>query len=381
MLPIITSLAVRNSVLTAGSNTGRIFYSLDSGDSWVSADTGFSGQHVWSIIVGGIKLYAGTGEGVFVASNYYGTDWLPINNGLTNTQVLSLAFETTGVGNNNFFAGTYGSGVFLSSNNGNNWTAANSGMENSIVWALTAIDSNIFAGTGIEGVFHSTDNGTSWSVANAGLIDADVRCFTQCDSFIFAGTLGSGVYRTSKNDISWVSVNSGLTDLDILSLYTIDTTIFASTYNGVFLSTDFGISWIPFNSGLENMDALSFNVLGQYVYAGTSTGDVMKRPLSEIIIDVKNQLNTAPTEFLLSQNFPNPFNPSTSIQYAISSRQFVSLKVYDVLGNEIETLVNEEKPTGTYEITWYAENLPSGVYFYQLKAGSFIETKKMILLK
>jgi hypothetical protein len=61
--------------------------------------------------------------------------------------------------------------------------------------------------------------------------------------------------------------------------------------------------------------------------------------------------------------------------------QFVSLKVYDILGNEIETLVNEEKPTGNYKITWYAKNLPSGVYFYQLKAGEFIETRKMLLLK
>jgi hypothetical protein len=72
---------------------------------------------------------------------------------------------------------------------------------------------------------------------------------------------------------------------------------------------------------------------------------------------------------------------STSIQYAISNRQFVSIKVYDVLGNEIETLVNEEKPAGNYEVTWYAKNLPSGVYFYQLRAGEFIQTRKMLLLK
>lgn len=86
-------------------------------------------------------------------------------------------------------------------------------------------------------------------------------------------------------------------------------------------------------------------------------------------------------EYSLSQNYPNPFNPITSIQYAVSSRQFVSLKVFDVLGNEIETLVNEEKPVGTYELNWNAANLPSGVYFYQLQAGEFVNTKKMILLK
>ena len=381
MLPIITSLAVRNSVLSAGSNTGRIFYSLDSGDSWVPADTGFYGQYVRSLIVGGTKLYAGTGQGVFVASNFYGTDWLPINNGLTNTQVLSLAFKNIGIGNTNFFAGTYGSGVFLSTNNGTNWTAANSGMEHSIVWALATIDSNIFAGTGIEGVFNSTDNGTSWTSVNAGLIEADVRCLIQCDSFIFAGTWGSGVFRSSKNDLSWVPVNSGLTDLDILSLYTIDTNIFAATYNGVFLSTDFGNSWVSVNSGLENMDAWTFNVLGQYVYTGTSAGKVMKRPLSEILTDVQNHITTTPTEFSLSQNFPNPFNPITRLKYSISKSSQVTLKIFNTLGQEIETLFSEEKPVGSYEVNWNAANFPSGVYFYRLQAGSFVETKKMLLLK
>ncbi|MBK7629244.1 MAG: T9SS type A sorting domain-containing protein [Ignavibacteriales bacterium] len=85
--------------------------------------------------------------------------------------------------------------------------------------------------------------------------------------------------------------------------------------------------------------------------------------------------------FELAQNYPNPFNPSTSIQYAISNRQFVSLKVYDVIGNEVATLVNEEKPAGSYELHFDANGLSSGVYFYTINAGSFIETKKMILLR
>jgi hypothetical protein len=100
----------------------------------------------------------------------------------------------------------------------------------------------------------------------------------------------------------------------------------------------------------------------------------------------EEQIDELPTEFLLSQNYPNPFNPSTKIKYSIppvGTQHAVSVQiiVYDVLGNEIETLVNEEKSASTYEVMWYAENLPSGVYFYQIKAGSFIETKKMLLLK
>jgi hypothetical protein len=97
----------------------------------------------------------------------------------------------------------------------------------------------------------------------------------------------------------------------------------------------------------------------------------------------------APVEFCLEQNYPNPFNPATKIKYSIANvianevkkSQFVTLKIYDILGNEVATLVNEEKPAGTYEVEFDAIDLPSGIYFYQLKAGSFIETKKMVLLK
>jgi hypothetical protein len=93
--------------------------------------------------------------------------------------------------------------------------------------------------------------------------------------------------------------------------------------------------------------------------------------------DVRNEL----TGFNLHQNFPNPFNPATKLKYQIPELNFVTLKVYDVLGSEVITLVNEEKSLGTYEIIWNADNLPSGIYFYQLRAGNFVETRKMILIR
>ncbi|MCU0413135.1 MAG: T9SS type A sorting domain-containing protein, partial [Ignavibacteriaceae bacterium] len=85
--------------------------------------------------------------------------------------------------------------------------------------------------------------------------------------------------------------------------------------------------------------------------------------------------------FQLFQNYPNPFNPTTTLSFVIGQSSFVSLKIYDVLGNEIATLVNEEKPVGSYEVEFDASNLTSGVYFYRLQTGSFNQIKKMILLK
>ena len=86
-------------------------------------------------------------------------------------------------------------------------------------------------------------------------------------------------------------------------------------------------------------------------------------------------------KFNLTQNYPNPFNPITTIIYSIPCPGKVTIKVYGIPGNLTETLVNEDKPAGTYQVTWNAVNMPSGIYFYQIKAGSFIETKKMVLLK
>jgi hypothetical protein len=124
----------------------------------------------------------------------------------------------------------------------------------------------------------------------------------------------------------------------------------------------------------ENFVTLKGCVLDGVVYGDTIT------------VGVQDEEKPIVTNFKLEQNYPNPFNPSTKIQYAISSRQFVTLKVYDILGNEIATLVSEEKPAGEYEVTFDSHsgevrNLPSGVYFYQLKAGTFIQTKKMVYLK
>jgi photosystem II stability/assembly factor-like uncharacterized protein len=87
------------------------------------------------------------------------------------------------------------------------------------------------------------------------------------------------------------------------------------------------------------------------------------------------------SNYLLSQNYPNPFNPNTTIKYQIPEISFITIKIYDVLGNEVATLVNEEKLAGVYEVEFDGSGLPSGIYFYQLSAGQYVETKKMVLLK
>jgi len=101
----------------------------------------------------------------------------------------------------------------------------------------------------------------------------------------------------------------------------------------------------------------------------------------QVPVSVENQSSTFPTKYKLNQNYPNPFNPSTTIKFAVPYESNVNLSIYNVLGELISTLVNEQKKPGYYEYEFNASTLASGVYLYRIKAGSFVETKKMALMK
>ncbi len=103
--------------------------------------------------------------------------------------------------------------------------------------------------------------------------------------------------------------------------------------------------------------------------------------LSETATGINDQAFSLPNDFKLEQNYPNPFNPTTTIRYSIPKESFVTIKVYDVIGKEITSLVNERKSTGNYSINFNASNLPSGIYFYRMQAGNFVSTKKLVLLR
>ena len=116
----------------------------------------------------------------------------------------------------------------------------------------------------------------------------------------------------------------------------------------------------------------SFIMNGTY----TGNGTICGQPIG--ITPVSTDL---PTTFILYKNFPNPFNPVTKIQFDIPKSSFTKILIYDVTGRIIKMLVNEELKPGKYEVDWDASNFPSGVYFYKIEAGSFIDSKKMILIK
>ena len=241
--------------------------------------------------------------------------------------------------------------VHLSSNYGTSWNL----LESALGWA----------GNGVLGLF---TNGNIIMKSGAWIdtvyVDELFITIDMCNTWIKIASIKSQI----GIGLSW---SSGLTEGMIIGTDSL----------GVFLFSDEGDSLGSRNEGLTNLNvqALTLDNNG-YVYAGTENG-VWRRPLSEIVTSVEENQTSTPSSFNLSQNYPNPFNSATAIQYAIPNRGKVVLKIYDILGKEVTTLINEEKDQGVYTINFDANNLASGLYLYRIQAGSFIDTKKMILLK
>jgi Secretion system C-terminal sorting domain len=138
---------------------------------------------------------------------------------------------------------------------------------------------------------------------------------------------------------------------------------------------------------ISSKSVIYFNEANPYKIEIDTNGDniidTTINTYDELITGINNYTNTAqiPKNFELFQNYPNPFNPNTTIQYSIPQQSFVTLKMYDLTGRLIKTLVNKEESSGYYHVQFNAENLASGIYFYRLKTNNFVETKKLILLK
>lgn|GEM_PF-1952808 len=372
---LVRSLILSGTNLFAGTAGGSIFLSTNNGASWTPANTGLTNMTVRALVASGNNLLAGTWDrGIFLSTNN-GTSWTRVVTGLTSQDVRALTMLGT-----NLFAGTAG-GVFLSTNNGASWSAVNVGMTNLSVTAFAVIGSNIFAGTE-DGVFYSTNNGSSWTAVNTGLTNRHVRAFAVSGSNLWAGTY-SGVFLSSNNGTTWFAVNAGLTSTFVRALAAGGSNLFAGTFDGgVFLSTNNGSLWSNVNTGLRPTRIHSLAISGENLFAGTYREGVWCRPLAGIVTYVEERSGAEPPrDFSLFQNFPNPFNPTTTIRFELPERAFVSLKIYDILGREVETLIHRELGTGRYDVIWNARSHPSGVYCYTLNAGDRVETRRLVLLK
>jgi len=384
----IYSIASIGDIIIVGTQNEGIYRTTNDGTTWSQvSDVDLKLTSVEALKISGSMLIAGTN--IVGRATYYsidsGASWVPVNSIINDyTSAIVLKQDT-------ILLGTLNSGVYRSTDQGNTWLnvcPSDSTPKNvlSLLWS----ENTIYVGThtNFGGVWKSSDLGDTWVMANSGLpkypgnIWMDIPSLISYGQFIFAGSNGAGCYRSSDAGTHWDSVNSGLPqNAGVYSLSSNEETLYLGTY-GVYQSTDYGNHWLSISNNLPTgHPVMSLYISNGSIYAGIYGNGLWKLPLSSS--DVKSNANNLYLDgFILNQNYPNPFNSSTTISFGIASKSQVTLKIYDLLGREVASLINNETMSpGIHFQQWNALNISSGIYFYRLQAGTFTESKKLILLR
>ena len=357
------------NIFAAGSG---LFFTDDNGATWNNSDQGLEkltgDASVFQLIdnimfLGADKLYRSTDNGV---------TWAPPVSG-------NPAYGVTSIAGNSTVLFAAGGGLHKSTDQGLNW------LQDPVGWfpyCLENTGNSILAGTN-NGIYRSTNDGSSWDASTGLPAFTGIKLFAIVGSTIFgAKDLTAGIYRSTDDGVSWSALPNipGVTNSASYFLVS-GSNLFATFENqGIYVTQNLGTSWTKVSAGLPQSFFYSLAANNNYLFAGTEGNSVWRRPLSEVT-GLNESTDIIPKGFYLSQNFPNPFNPSTKISWQSPLRSHQTLKVYDILGNDVATLVNEEKPAGVYEVEFNAEDLSSGIYFYRLQSGDYVLMRKMILLK
>ncbi len=384
------AMTASGSTLFAG-HAGGISRTQDEGTTWTPANNGLPlGTGVVGMTTHGSYVFAAAGL-VFRSSDN-GASWVPMNNGITNPYI-----NTMSAGGNSVYGGAgITGGIYVSTNDGASWTGPGTGLPSfSGVNTIFVDGTDLWAGIQSNGVYRSTDNGATWTASSSGLpaFSRDVCSIVRNGTTLLAGLTtsfgaGSGsVWISTNNGGNWTVASTGIPSGSYLfTLYSLGQFVFAgfnnqgpTWANGIYRTSNNGANWTPVNDGLPNPSSVnSLTAFGTSMYA--SYLGVYKRPLSQIT-GVKEIPGGVPESFALEQNYPNPFNPSTRISFQLKATSFASLKVYDMLGREVATLLNEHLAAGSYETTFSPSGLASGIYYYQFTAGHRSETRPMLFLK
>jgi len=422
----LNTIVTTPASLIAGGSAKGILLSVDEGATWIKSNEGLPpGGSIRRLLRIKDAVYSGTGGDGVHRTTDNGATWESTSNepdGVLQNEIVPALAEKGGV----LLAGTGYEGVFRSTDGGSSWTRSSGGLpENDIVLSLAGSGEHFIVGTGL-GIFYSTDIGETWLPSNVS--DATVTDIAAEEGYAYAivhsGIFTStGIYRSTDDGINWTLVTeSGTTTLvgltatgpyvltgsfspggfrstdygvswlgysipnadGVYSLFSLDETIYAGAglqSQGVYKSTDFGVSFSPFNAGLEpftSVEALAAN--DEFLFAGTNDRAVWTYPL-EGTSGVGSEESSVPDEFRLEPNYPNPFNATTLITFHVPTRSFVTIRVFDLLGRLVKTVVSETFEQGIYHCQLVVPDLSSGVYVCHLQAGSRSASMKMILLR
>lgn len=419
-----------SSIGFAFYQNGIIYKTSDLGDSFtnISSKINLTADMKRIQTISSQNAYALSSDGKLFSTVNSGSQWNRIN---SNVSLIDFKFY-----NQNSAIGSTSSNIVISNDGGQNWqTKISASNAND----FQIIEQNKFfyrnKENGISKIFYSDDNGTSSSevysysdITSANYYDRYVLqnlCFINSNTGYvirnnyYSGSLGSGercsILRTTNRGVEWTALQV-FTYSPALSLSAAENFVYYTNRYGVYKSTDFGDTWNTVNSEMGDAYAIKFpNSLTGYIGRNNNIYKTINGGVSWVLqtsaetvrgFEMYNseigyaygeagtiyytnnggnvgitQVSNLVTGYKLSQNYPNPFNPTTKINFSIPKTGLVQLKIYDMLGREVQTLLNEMKTSGEYSINFNGNSLSSGVYFYKLITNEFVATKKMILVK
>lgn len=365
--------------------------------------------------------YCSGDNGVLLRTTNGGTNWNMVNTGYNHSFDFIRFFDI----NTGIIGSKSGTGYLVKTTNGGiNWSEINIGSANGVIKVEFITPFYGYALRSTPSFFKTTNGGISWNEQSAFLSSARDLLFVNSNTAFSCGSTGgpftfSRIYGSNDSGRTWGVVMASPDSMYYSRVYykTFDNSVFcmgsfygcilkngvlvngAGTYvtyrkmyfssmntgwaggNQLIKTIDGGNNWFPDNPpNPEFVNDIIFmnDSLG---WIACNNGKIYKTTNGGYITNVTENQNNDPKEFSLTQNYPNPFNPQTKIKFSVPKASFTKLIIYDLLGREVATLVNEELKPGTYETDWDASNYSSGVYFYKLVAGDFTETKKMVLMK
>ncbi|MBZ0184077.1 MAG: T9SS type A sorting domain-containing protein [Melioribacteraceae bacterium] len=411
-----------NSWTAQTSNTTRHLYDIDFGNADNGIAVGFNGRIVnttnggttWTIQnsttinhLNGISFLdentaVAVGDGgVILKTTDKGASWVSKSSGITD-ELEDVSFIDLNIGT----AVGWNNAIIRTTDGGETWTSQDSENTNSTFWSVSMINANHAAVCGFGGTIISTSNGgATWDLHASGTSN------TLFDIYFSDGNNGTavglnGTIRRTTNGalpIELISFTANINDNQIILDWKTATEInnYGFEIQRSFVGTTHELSLQWKKVGFVEGHGTS-NSPKEYTFIDDKTSEVLgnlggldgklqyrlkqidfdgKFEYSETITVESFRATNLPTEFALQQNYPNPFNPTTSIEYSVPSREYVILKVYDVLGNEVVTLVNEQKSAGHYKVSFNAINLASGLYIYRIQVGEFNSVRKMMFIK
>jgi photosystem II stability/assembly factor-like uncharacterized protein len=371
----------------SSDNTGNVYCIGDSTIS-VSTNDGLTWVRTGAYTGFAQSLVLDTAATMFVGNDALGIFRSTDNGSHWSTSLVTEGCNTLARHSNGFlFAGlTYtGNGkVHRSTNRGTTWTSVQlPNASNSFAVEVFAFgqNQNVYAGS-IDGFYKSTDLGISWTQSNAGLQGMNVRqLLVNTDGSLYLYTTYpaavDALYRSTDDGTSWQRISPGAPYFSAMSTAP-DGQLYGTSSGGIYRSTDRGVTWNNIGSVLgtsQNFVSMLITRSGRILVGGYR---LFRSRGTATTVAGRSQ---APTDFSLSQNFPNPFNPSTEIEFSLPIANHVNVVVYDIAGRAIAVLMDQQLKAGMHTIRFDATGLASGTYFCRLTSGNMSRTRKLLLIR